>query len=45
MDLVHSLTGPVFVEGAEAGDTLAVELLQIEPADWGSTFPTTYVFR
>ena len=35
MDLVHSLTGPVFVEGAEAGDTLAVELLEIEPADWG----------
>ena len=35
MDLVHSLTGPVFVEGAEAGDTLVVELLEIEPADWG----------
>ncbi|MEQ8207318.1 MAG: acetamidase/formamidase family protein [Woeseia sp.] len=34
MDLVHALTGPVFIEGAEAGDTLAVELLQIEPADW-----------
>ena len=35
MDLVHSLTGPVFVEGAEVGDVLAVELLEIEPADWG----------
>jgi acetamidase/formamidase len=35
MDLVHTLTGPVFVEGAKPGDTLAVELLQIEPADWG----------
>jgi acetamidase/formamidase len=35
MNLVHTLTGPVFVEGAKPGDTLAVELLQIEPADWG----------
>ncbi len=34
MDMVHTLTGPVFVEGAESGDTLAVELLEIEPADW-----------
>jgi acetamidase/formamidase len=35
MDMVHTLTGPVFVESAEPGDTLAVELLEIEPADWG----------
>ena len=35
MDAVHTLTGPVFVEGAEPGDTLVVELLEIEPADWG----------
>ena len=34
MDMIHTLTGPVFVEGAEPGDTLAVELLEIEPADW-----------
>jgi len=34
MDLVHTLTGPVFVESAEPGDTLAVELLEIESADW-----------
>ena len=34
MDMVHTLTGPVFVEGAEPGDTLAIELLEIEPADW-----------
>jgi acetamidase/formamidase len=34
MDMVHTLTGPVFVEGAEPGDTLAVELLEIEPAGW-----------
>ena len=35
MNMVHTLTGPVFVEGAEPGDTLAVRLLEIEPADWG----------
>ena len=34
MDMVHTLTGPVFVEGAEPGDILAIELLEIEPADW-----------
>jgi hypothetical protein len=30
MDLVHTLTGPVYVEGAEPGDILSVELLEIE---------------
>jgi acetamidase/formamidase len=34
-DRVHTLTGPVYVEGAEPGDVLAVELLELEPADWG----------
>ena len=36
-DLVHALTGPVYVEGAEPGDTLAVTLLELEPGDWGWT--------
>jgi acetamidase/formamidase len=35
--LVHALTGPVFVEGAEPGDTLAVTLIELEPGDWGWT--------
>ena len=35
MSRVHTLTGPVFVEGAEPGDRLAVELLEIEVGDWG----------
>ncbi len=35
MDKVHTLTGPVFVQGAKPGDVLAVELLEIEAADWG----------
>ncbi len=37
MDRVHTLTGPVFVEGAEPGDVLAVDLLEIEVGDWGWT--------
>lgn len=35
MDLVHTITGPVYVEGAEPGDVLSVELLEIDVGDWG----------
>lgn len=34
-DRIHTLTGPVYVDGAEPGDVLAVRLLELEPADWG----------
>ena len=34
-DPIHPLTGPVYVEGAEPGDTLAVTLHEIELGDWG----------
>ena len=37
MDKVHTLTGPVYVEGAKSGDVLAVELLDLEPGGWGWT--------
>lgn len=37
MDLVHTLTGPIYIEGAEVGDVLAVEILDLEPGDWGWT--------
>ena len=37
MDKVHTLTGPIYVDGAEVGDVLAVELLDLEPGDWGWT--------
>jgi len=37
MDKVHTLTGPIYVEGAEVGDVLAVELLDLETGDWGWT--------
>ena len=30
-DVIHSLTGPFFIEGAEPGDQLRVEVLGIEP--------------
>lgn len=36
-DPIHPLTGPIFVEGAEPGDVLRVELHTIELGDWGWT--------
>jgi len=37
LNLVHPLTGPVYVQGAEPGDLLEINILQIEPASWGFT--------
>ena len=37
LNLVHPLTGPVYVKGAEAGDLLEVNILSIESAGWGFT--------
>lgn len=37
LDVVHPLTGPVYVAGAEPGDLLAVEILDIEPDRYGFT--------
>ncbi len=34
-DLINPHTGPIFVEGIEAGDSLAIDLLDITVADWG----------
>jgi acetamidase/formamidase len=34
---VNPVSGPVYVKGAEPGDTLAVELLEFTPRDWGWT--------
>ncbi|GGJ72322.1 acetamidase/formamidase family protein [Deinococcus aquiradiocola] len=33
----HPLTGPVHVQGAEPGDTLAIDILDVRPAAWGWT--------
>jgi formamidase len=37
LNLVHPMTGPVFVEGAGPGDVLAVTLLDVEPDQYGYT--------
>jgi acetamidase/formamidase len=34
---VNPVSGPVFVKGAEPGDALAVELLELRPQRWGWT--------
>jgi acetamidase/formamidase len=36
-DLVHALTGPIYVETAEPGDVLAVTLHELEVRNWGWT--------
>ncbi|RKS76983.1 formamidase [Actinomadura pelletieri DSM 43383] len=37
LSVVHPLTGPVFVEGAEPGDLLEVEILEVTPDAFGFT--------
>lgn len=37
LNLVHPMTGPVFIEGAKRGDVLAVTLQDIEPDQYGYT--------
>jgi len=34
-DRLYPLAGPVFVKGAEPGDALEVEILELRPLDWG----------
>src|SRR4051794_38799768 len=33
----HALTGPIVVKGAQPGDTLAIEILDVRPAAFGHT--------
>ncbi len=35
---MHSVTGPVYVEGAEPGDVLEIRILDIQLTDWGYNF-------
>ncbi|SDK23413.1 formamidase [Nonomuraea maritima] len=37
LDLVHPLTGPVHIEGAEPGDLLEIEILEVVPDGYGYT--------
>ena len=34
-DRIHALTGPIFVEGAEPGDVLEVDILKVAHKGWG----------
>ena len=36
-DRIYNLAGPLYVDGAEPGDTLEVEILSLEPGEWGWT--------
>jgi len=36
-DKINPVTGPIFVEGAEPGDTVAVTFLDFKPSGWGWT--------
>jgi formamidase len=37
LNLVHPMTGPVFIDGAVRGDVLAITLVDIEPDQYGYT--------
>jgi len=37
LNVVHPLTGPVYVNGAAPGDLLEVKILEVEPASFGFT--------
>ena len=37
LNLVHPSTGPVYIEGAERGDVLAVTLIDVKPDEYGYT--------
>ena len=42
--VVHALTGPVYIEGAEAGDLLAVTIENIDPGPVGWTSASAFGF-
>jgi acetamidase/formamidase len=36
-ETIYNLAGPIHVEGAQPGDTLEVEIIDLQPGDWGWT--------
>jgi len=56
-DRIHALTGPIFVDGAESGDVLQIDVLKVAHKGWGWTsvisglgflkerFSTPYLFH
>ena len=37
LNLIHPMTGPIYIEGSERGDVLAVQLIDINPDEYGYT--------
>jgi acetamidase/formamidase len=37
LETIYNLSGPIYVEGAEPSDTLEIEILSLEPGEWGWT--------
>jgi formamidase len=37
LNLIHPMTGPIHIEGAERGDVLAVKLIHFDPDEYGYT--------
>src|SRR3712207_9536277 len=37
-DLIHQISGPVAIRGAEPGDTLVVDIVEVKPKGWGYSF-------
>ncbi len=37
VNLIHPMTGPIYIEGAKRGDVLAVKLIDINPNEYGYT--------
>jgi amidase len=33
--IINPMTGPIYVDGIEPGDALAIDILDIQPGDWG----------
>ena len=37
VNLIHPMTGPIYIEGAKRGDVLAIKLIDITPNEYGYT--------
>jgi signal peptidase I len=37
-ELIHQISGPVATRGAEPGDTLVVDIVEVKPKGWGYSF-------
>lgn len=34
-ETIYNLSGPIYDEGAKPGDTLEIEIISLEPGEWG----------